>query len=236
MSTRRIPDDQPAVMPPPIPSSGARPQRAPRQTKPAVSNALLAGIARARIQPPLEAPFSQHAEAARRAEAASGTFADGHARKRASARGRARGLRHQRRNQGYPAGSGRDALRTRAFARHEIVARHRPCGRHRALDECRERSRRRRARAAMPSVSNCRTRGAKRCFCARFWKPTLSSRRRAGFRSASENRSAAIRSSPISRACRICSSRAPRARANPSASIRWCCRCSIVIRPTIAAC
>ena len=55
-------------------------------------------------------------------------------------------------------------------------------------------------------------------------------------RSGSASRSAAIPSSRIWRACRICSSLARPAPASPSVSMRWYCRCSIVIRPTIAAC
>ena len=51
----------------------------------------------------------------------------------------------------------------------------------------------------------------------------------------SASRSAASRSSPTLRACRICSSPAPPARASPSASTPWCCRCSTGARRTTAA-
>ena len=65
---------------------------------------------------------------------------------RAPARRRARGFRRQGRDHPCPARPGRDALRARAGARHQVVARHRACRRHRPLDERHRRPRRRRPR------------------------------------------------------------------------------------------
>ena len=60
-SEKRNSDRQPAVMPPPIPQAAAAPApaaapRAAPEEKPSVSNGILAGIARARIQPQWKRP------------------------------------------------------------------------------------------------------------------------------------------------------------------------------------
>ena len=117
---------------------------------------------------------------------------------------RARRFRRSRRNRQGPSRPGRDAVRTRARARHQVVARDRACRRHRALDERAVGPRCRRRPAATPSASNCRTRIAKRSICANCWSAKETTNRSRSCRSASARTSAANPSSSISRARRIC--------------------------------
>ena len=182
-----------------------------RRSRKKTRKSLLRRRKRSRVQPaPKATPFGQlRAAAADAAGAGQGQRQGndehrGHRGERRVARKRAGRFRRQGRDHQCTSRPGGDAVRTRAGTRYQVVARHRSGRRHRAFDECRVRTRRRRAGPQRHRHRIAERVSREGLFPRNAGGVGIHQHDRPSCRSVSARPSAASRWWSISRACRIC--------------------------------